>query len=114
MNAVDVIDGAIEEIQKNGLHKGWLVSPDGTKFCTVGALRKAAGSYVKHAKDGCFMVEDYSMQALLAISLAHDTLNEIIWKETGRWNEVHEANDDPNTTAEDMILFLKKAREALA
>jgi hypothetical protein len=104
VNTADVIDGAIDILQKqSGPYKGDLISDDG-RVCTVGALRKAAGL------NNIFRTSE-SESPWQLIHETHRLIERVLSSELNKYQQLSDFNDSPNTTDEDIYLLLKKAKE---
>jgi hypothetical protein len=104
VNTADVIDGAIDILQKQGgPYKGDLISDDG-RVCTVGALRKAAGL------NNIFRTSE-SESPWQLIHETHRLIERVLSSELNKYQQLSDFNDGPNTTDEDIYLLLKKAKE---
>ena len=114
MNAADIIDGAINIVSTNW-HQGGLVGPDGQSFCIIGALSKSAGGQVVLLDENIYDVDIYpDSENYKAYKSARITISQTIRQENGSTTgSIALFNDDENTTLEDALLILKKARASL-
>jgi hypothetical protein len=109
MNAVDVIDRAIEAVSE-GWHQGDFYNPRTGGVCLVGGLYKGAGMGFNHV--GSTWDFDFSGYDQEAYVSAHEVLRSVVKDETGLFS-VPDFNDSSSTTKEDVLLILKKARAEL-
>jgi hypothetical protein len=119
MNEAEIIDGAIEIIQKDGLHRGYYIEPtEGQAVCALGAMNRSYGVGVQYMGDrheedwsgflnneGCLDEEEFE-----PLYRAKDIVRKYIPEGYGN---VANFNDDESNSVEDILLVFKNARASL-
>ncbi len=116
MNTVEVLDGAIGYIEANGWCKNELYTEKG-QACIRGALYFGAGSQFTHItlEDGSTMgvMDDDTLDRdayMVADQLVVDQIREEFDGEAAI-SDIPDFNDADETTQEDAVALLKRARE---
>lgn len=109
MDVNEIIDGAIDYIQTNGWCRGALTKPDGSA-CMRGAMMMGAGATLDSSGE-----VDLSKDTGFDWPAFNDATQKVeaeIYRETSGLLAVPDYNDLVATSQEDVLLILKRAREA--
>ena len=112
MSPVELIENGIKELQGRSHHKNWYVSDDGESVCMIGSLMIACGGNVVVSEKQPHLPYNAWIENYYAAN--GDALDnaELILDEYAKFLGHPSApgfNDLPETSKEDVILFMKQA-----
>lgn len=111
MNVAEALAAGIEEAQKRPHHKGeFLNHIDGQGVCMLGAVQAGVGMPLK-VHEGLMFFDDGSEEQQKVFTAAWTALDR--HAKARRVKSVPTFNDDPATSKEDVILFMKEALHEL-
>lgn len=105
LTAVDILDAAIDRLNE----RGWTQNEQGRKEgpnCLTGAVYWGTADLI------CASAIEVERE-FVAVDVAYAALERRLRDKLGRWAGLQGWNDQPERTAEDVILLLKEARYEL-